>query len=183
MPIARGIPNAQDDETAVPLLEGEKDSAARDLLQSVLRSKGFVWCADSHSNSMYWSHAGASFEYKCLGRWWATLPRDQWPEGVDEYVLRDFDDISHPSEGIEGAVEAPETVGDRRQEVVFIGLGFGKYEKQQIIRETLDKCLLTEEEYKTYRSICFEQTENTEDPDGLLQSEFPTALESEYINY
>ena len=185
MPIVRGIPKADEsvEETANPLFENDEDSAVRDLLKSTLRSKGFVWCADSHSNSMYWSHAGSSFEYKCLGRWWATLPREQWPEGVDEYVLRDFDDISHPSEGTEGAERAPESVGDRRQEVVFIGLGFGKFTKQQIIRETLDKCLLTEEEYERYRSICFKQTEVTGDPDDILQTSFPTALESEYINY
>ena len=191
LPIARGIPESESDtrekEISKILFENQSDESeatAREVLKACLRSKGFVWCADSHSNSMYWSHAGASFEYKCLGRWWATLPRDQWPEGVDEYVLKDFDDISHPSEGMSGEEEeAPQSVGDRRQEVVFIGLGFGKFEKQELIRETLDRCLLTEEEYKTYRSICYEQTDATEDPDGLLHQAFPAILDSEYINY
>jgi G3E family GTPase len=197
LPIVRGIPEGEGGEeskettsssTNILLDDDSSSAAAKETLSSVLRSKGFVWCADSNSNSMYWSHAGASFEYKCLGRWWATLPRDQWPEGVDEYVLRDFDDVHHPSEGIvdriEGsAVKFPESVGDRRQEVVFIGLGFGKASKQRDIRETLDKCLLSEEEYEEYRSICFDKTEHTGDPDGLLQDRFPAAMESDYINY
>ena len=180
MPIARGIPETELSSEESTLFD---DSTTKQVLKSVLRSKGFVWCADSHSNSMYWSHAGASFEYKCLGRWWATLPRNEWPEGVDEYVLKDFDDISHPSEGVAGEMVAPESVGDRRQEVVFIGLGFGKLNKQEIIRNTLDKCLLTDQEYEKYRSICFEETEPNGDPDMLLHGTFPAVLESEYINY
>lgn len=193
LPIVRGIPEGEEEERKEITTASSTnsillaDDTSKETLSTVLRSKGFVWCADSHSNSMYWSHAGASFEYKCLGRWWATLPRDQWPEGVDEYVLRDFDDVHHPSEGIvaegDAAVQFPESVGDRRQEVVFIGLGFGKASKQRDIRETLDKCLLSEKEYDEYRSICFEKTEPTGDPDGLLQDRFPAAIESDYINY
>ena len=192
MPIARGIPQEEDSESNEESSENKKEysivptESAKEVLNGVLRSKGFVWCADSNSNSMYWSHAGTSFEYKCLGRWWATLPRDQWPEGVDEYVLRDFDDINHPSEGgedfgING--DRPTSVGDRRQEVVFIGLGFGQLSKQIEIRETLDQCLLSDQEYNEYRSICLDKTKSTEDPDGLLQQTFPTAMASEYVNY
>jgi G3E family GTPase len=193
MPIARGIPEAEEEQGKEITTASSTnnilvaDDSSRETLSAVLRSKGFVWCADSHSNSMYWSHAGASFEYKCLGRWWATLPRDEWPEGVDEYVLRDFDDVHHPSEGVvsdgDDVVQIPESVGDRRQEVVFIGLGFGKASKQRDIRETLDKCLLSEKEYDEYRSICFEKTGPAGDPDGLLQDRFPSAIESDYINY
>ena len=40
-----------------------------------------------------------------LGRWWADLPKEEWPPGADEEIMRDF----------EG------THGDRRQELVFIG--------------------------------------------------------------
>jgi len=210
LPIVRGLPDdpqqtqqeggaasaAAAAATPLSLLEVPEDSRA--VLGATLRSKGFVWCADSHSNSMYWSHAGASFEYKCLGQWWATLPRNQWPEGVDEYVLADFDDVHHPSENygndndtVDDATPLPESVGDRRQEVVFIGLKFGKASNQQCIRETLDKCLLTDDEYEDYRSIISgdctngndEETAAAADPDLLLQNRFPTVMESEYVNY
>jgi len=195
LPIARGLPDEDED---TPFSAGDElvvEDNSREVLRQVLRSKGFVWSADSHSNSMYWSHAGASFEYKCLGQWWATLPRSQWPEGVDEYVLDDFDDRNHPNEGIVGDNEndnendVPETVGDRRQEVVFIGLGFGQRSKQERIKETLDKCLLTDEEYDEYRSICVlghggkPEQEQQLPPEVVLQNRFPPVMESEYVNY
>ncbi|OEU10474.1 hypothetical protein FRACYDRAFT_164318, partial [Fragilariopsis cylindrus CCMP1102] len=101
---------------------------------STLRSKGFVWCASSNINSMYWSHSGISFDYKCLGQWWATVSRRVWPVGVDESK----------------ATRKIDTVGDRRQEIVFIGLGFDSPIKQKQIQDTLDHCLLTQNEYDEY---------------------------------
>ena len=53
------------------------DDDARRAWNLLLRSKGFAWTADSNIKSLYWSHAGRSFEMQCLGRWWATLPRAQ----------------------------------------------------------------------------------------------------------
>ena len=40
-----------------------------------------------------------------MGRWWADLEREKWPEGAEEEIMRDFEG-NH---------------GDRRQELVFIG--------------------------------------------------------------
>jgi G3E family GTPase len=70
MPISRGLPETSDEE---PLLKITQET--KDALQRVVRSKGFVWTADSNVAANYWSHAGTSFEMPCLGRWWATLPR------------------------------------------------------------------------------------------------------------
>mmetsp|Transcript_5010 Transcript_5010/g.14738 ORF Transcript_5010/g.14738 Transcript_5010/m.14738 type:complete len:573 (+) Transcript_5010:110-1828(+) len=88
LPVVRGVPEGEKSEIQ---MSAETES----VLKKCLRSKGFVWCAHSHTDALYWSHAGSSFELNCLGQWWATLPREQWPPGVDEYVLRDFDVPEH----------------------------------------------------------------------------------------
>ena len=66
-----------------------------------MRSKGFVWLAHSDVRAFYWSHAGAHFEMQLLGRWWASLPRDAWPEEQRAEIGADFAGAG----------------GDRRQEV------------------------------------------------------------------
>ena len=48
---------------------------------------------------------GQYLEIATLGRWWADLPREEWPPGAEEEITRDFEG-NH---------------GDRRQELVFIG--------------------------------------------------------------
>lgn len=76
LPVVRGVPSIEEDdeseETKLDLPDNTKT-----VLKSVLRSKGFVWCADSNVAALYWSHAGTSFDMQCLGRWWATLPRNE----------------------------------------------------------------------------------------------------------
>ena len=159
LPVVRGIPEIKE------TLEVAEDTSM--ALKLCLRSKGFLWCADSHKSAMYWSHAGASFELSCLGQWWATLPRNQWPEGVDDYVLKDFDDIEHDDSTNNVGV------GDRRQEIVFIGPNYGKY--QTTIRECLNQCLLTDSEYKEYQSMQSEESK--------LQARFANAIESKLVSY
>ena len=72
LPVSRGLPEQVDDEEPI---EGSEE--AKRALDTVVRSKGFLWLADSHVAANYWSHAGSSFELQCLGRWWSTLPRPQ----------------------------------------------------------------------------------------------------------
>ena len=111
--------------------------AARDLAADpsrtapfapVLRSKGFMWVAPESNVAYYWSHAGKHLEVSELGRWWAAVPREDWPEAHHASILEDFDE--------EGGQ------GDRRQELVFIGAGLD----EAAITEALDACLLTDEE-------------------------------------
>ena len=90
-------------------------------------SKGFCWCADSDDAALYWSHAGAMLEIDCLGRWWATLPQDRWPEEAVATILADFDDSNN----------SDNRVGDRLQELVFIGPRFGETRSQTLV----GKCL------------------------------------------
>ena len=92
----------------------------------VIRSKGFFWISSRPEFIGEVSQAGAFVRHQGIGRWWTTVPKDRWPEGpdfdalMDKYWNKDF--------------------GDRRQEIVFIGLKSEMDEKN--IRERLDACLI-----------------------------------------
>lgn len=92
------------------------------------RSKGFCWIATKHAFAAMWSQAGGSFRLEPAGRWWAVAPRENWP------------DSSEALSWIESKWEEP--YGDRRQELVMIGVNLDK----PATRALLDGCLLTDEE-------------------------------------
>lgn len=112
---------------------GEEAAVGSSPIQTVLRSKGFMWISNSHSTAFYWSHAGQHFEIRDEGEWWAALPDEDWPESEaqKEAIKVDF----------EGEY------GDRRQELVFIGANMDK----NAIFEQLDGALLTDEEMEMYK--------------------------------
>eukprot|EP00300_Choanocystis_sp_HF-7_P012492 c17913_g1_i3.p1 GENE.c17913_g1_i3~~c17913_g1_i3.p1 ORF type:complete len:605 (-),score=105.56 c17913_g1_i3:770-2494(-) len=107
---------------------------------SVLRSKGFFWLPTRSDISGEWSQAGIVLSLGHGAPWFANIPKDQWPEGSEEHIMRDFE---------------PE-FSDRRQEIVFIGANVN----QSVITKALDRCLLTKREMKSFRS----GTGNFEDP-------------------
>ena len=94
-----------------------------------MRSKGFAWWAKSHADALHSSHDGSTFELSCLGQWWATLPRDQWPAGVQELVLK----------------------------IVFVGPTLGDRSAQRVVSQSLDQCLDPGEEYEEDQSIVVKQ--------------------------
>ncbi|KAL9182827.1 hypothetical protein ACHAXT_004106 [Thalassiosira profunda] len=142
LPVVRGVPTIGNSEVQI-------DEGSKDVFGRVLRSKGFAWTADSNVKALYWSHAGSSFEMQCLGRWWATLPPSQWPEEARDSIMADFDSNDHDESA---ASSSSSTVGDRRQEIVFIGPGVGSEDSQSAIKSALDLCLLDDEEWANYRS-------------------------------
>lgn len=107
----------------------------RSPLQVVLRSKGFVWLSGSHTNAHYWSHAGQHLEIKDVGNWWDAVARSEWPtdQEAQKSILNDF--------------SKDESIGDRRQELVFIGIGMD----QATIESSLDQALLSDEELGEYK--------------------------------
>eukprot|EP00977_Amphora_coffeiformis_P020285 scaffold8037_cov146-Amphora_coffeaeformis.AAC.5 len=117
----------------------------------VLRSKGFTWLAPTqwsgimedawrHDTAMYLSHAGRHMSIDSAGKWWATIPRDS----LDKFFEKDME---HEKERILREDFVSEEFGDRRQELVFIGVDIDK----QAITQALEQCLLTDEEMETYR--------------------------------
>ena len=117
----------------------------------VLRSKGFTWLAPTqwsgimedawrHDTAMYLSHAGRHMSIDSAGKWWATIPREQMDKFFDG-------EMAHEKERILREDFVSEEFGDRRQELVFIGIDVDK----EAITKALDECLLTDEELETYR--------------------------------
>lgn len=97
---------------------------------NIMRSKGYLWIAGRDNQCGEWAHAGSVLEVKCGGCWMATLPREYWPpEGTDHHnqVLSDWHG---------------DTLGDRRQALVFIGQNL----KREAICAALDACLMTKDE-------------------------------------
>ena len=76
------------------------------------------------------------------------LPWDRWPEEAVATILFDFDDSNN----------SDNSIGDRRQELVFIGPRFGETRSQTLVGECLDQCLLTSDEYHLlYKTLDKEQ--------------------------
>jgi G3E family GTPase len=169
LPVVRGIPSVVV-ENFGDNNQNVADKTAASAFQSVLRSKGFSWIANSHIAALYWSQAGSSFEMSCLGRWWATLPRSEWPEEAVDTILSDFDDASYNDSDKSPQISA---VGDRRQELVFIGFfGSGAVadRTKNIICQTLDDCVLSDEEWVKYQNNCGSE-EDLQKAFGLLPLE------------
>ena len=101
----------------------------------VLRSKGFFWLASRNDVAGTLSQAGGACRHGPAGVWWAAQPRSEWPE----------DDDALAAEIAADWYGAPDdtTIGDRRQEIVMIGIGIDPARW----RAKLDACLLTDAEY------------------------------------
>lgn len=97
-------------------------------LSGVVRSKGYFWLASRPEYAGSWSQAGGVARQGLGGMWWASVPRDRWPD--DEQSLQFIE-----SNWIEG-------IGDARQELVFIGIEMNEAE----LRVKLNAALLTDKE-------------------------------------
>ena len=92
----------------------------------VIRAKGFFWLSSRPDFVGEVSQAGAFVRHQGIGRWWAAIPKNQWPDDTEfqkvmkQYWIKNY--------------------GDRRQEIVFIGLK-DEMDKDRI-RNILDECLV-----------------------------------------
>jgi G3E family GTPase len=94
----------------------------------VLRAKGFFWLASRHDQAGEWSQAGGVLTVGDAGGWIAVLDRADIEEDPELSAL---------------AAECwVEPYGDRRQEIVFIGVDLDR----ERIEAELDACLLTDDE-------------------------------------
>ena len=93
-------------------------------MPGVIRSKGHFWIATRPDWVAEFSLAGALSSVKPLGNWWATVPKERWPDNESaQAYLKDH---------------WVEPWGDRRQEIVFIGSGID----WPTLRARLDAALL-----------------------------------------
>ena len=98
--------------------------------KGVLRSKGYFWLASRYDFAGNWAQAGGACRHGAVGLWWSAVDPAQWPDDP-EY-------LAHIRENLD-----PE-FGDRRQELVFIGVGLD----EAAMRAKLDACLLNDEEMR-----------------------------------
>ncbi|HMP74604.1 MAG TPA: GTP-binding protein [Kiritimatiellia bacterium] len=106
------------------------DFFAGNKLEGVLRSKGVMWLASRPEIAGAWSQAGQTCQLDPGGLWWAALPESEWPE--DEEIRAEIAGVWEPG------------VGDRRQEVVMIGIGM---DRERLVAG-LNECLLTKDEMR-----------------------------------
>ena len=93
-------------------------------LDHVVRAKGHFWLATRPDWVGELAVAGSQTMTARMGRWWGSIPKNHWPDDdrFERFVLQHWDPVW----------------GDRRQELVFIGIGIGEAR----IRARLDACLL-----------------------------------------
>jgi len=97
----------------------------RGSLPRVMRSKGRIWVASDHTTSVEWSQAGMYTTLKGSFNWLPLGVRQKyWPEAAKAK----FEDSPY---------------GDRRQELVLIGISMDK----AAIRGSLDRAIVTDEEF------------------------------------
>lgn len=96
--------------------------------QGVVRSKGFFWLASFPKVAGTWSQAGAMARHGVAGYWWATVPKEEWPQDAEN---------RHSIES-----NWDERTGDARQEIVLIGMNM---DQSKLIAQ-FDTCLLNDEE-------------------------------------
>ena len=99
-----------------------------DMFDAVIRSKGFVWLAPQPDMVGVWSQAGEVISLNYGGDWWVVVPSAEWPDDAQlvASIEREF---------------AGE-FGDRRQELVIIGIDLDRSQ----ITQALNDCLLTDAE-------------------------------------
>ena len=95
---------------------------------NIIRSKGLFWLASRPNQAMIWGQAGGSVRTDSAGVWWSSMPfekRIQYPS------------FNENQSDIES--DWSKDFGDRKNEIVFIGLGLNREE----IEIALKNCLMT----------------------------------------
>jgi G3E family GTPase len=95
----------------------------------VVRSKGFFWLATRHDWVGEMQQAGGALQHKAAGFWWAAAPEAERPDPARARELL--------------GIEWDARWGDRRQELVFIGIEMD----EATLRRGLDAALLTDAEF------------------------------------
>ena len=90
-----------------PLVPDRFKAFIDSIWPGVIRAKGHFWLATRPEWVGELGQAGALVRTQALGRWWATIPKEHWPDDADwrDHLFSKWDPV----------------YGDRRQEIVFIG--------------------------------------------------------------
>ena len=119
-------------------------------IPGVLRAKGFFWLASRMDWVGELALAGGATETRPAGHWWASRYRVR--SGLSRpFALPDLDvrppaadELPDPAQRAALARQWVPAYGDRRQELVLIGVDL----PERTIRKALDRCLLRDEEWR-----------------------------------
>ncbi|WP_322058796.1 GTP-binding protein [Paraburkholderia sp. J63] len=102
--------------------------------KGVLRSKGFFWLATRNDVAGSLSQAGGVCRHGPAGTWWAAQPREDWPQDaeLEQEIAADWFGDANDTR-----------IGDRRQELVMIGVDIDPDAWQA----RLDACLVSDAEF------------------------------------
>lgn len=100
-----------------------------DKLSGIIRSKGSFWLANVNDYAISVQQAGELLSYNVEGKWLAAVIKEE-PELAGEY-----------SDYMKETFEGP--YGDRKQEIVFIGIELDK----ETVTQKLNSCLLNDDEF------------------------------------
>lgn len=107
-------------------------------MQGVLRCKGWFWLASRPEAVGLVQMAGASVQLEAVGEFWVGVPKEAWPDDPQELANIEASWTLDPQD---------EGVGDRRQEIVWIG----QMDAAALTAE-LDRCLISEPEWRALRA-------------------------------
>lgn len=152
------------DYEAVDATNIEKELLEQELIQnkknspfgSVIRSKGFFWLASRYIIRGEWSSAGSMLTMKGGIPWFSVTGIEMFPSEAAELIKKDM--IGEH--------------GDRRQELVFIGLNLN----EKALTQLLDSCLITDEELVDFNAL-IEKEKNLYKIEKRLISEFADGFE------
>jgi len=105
----------------------------------IIRAKGFFWLSTRPDYIGEVSQAGSLIRHQGFGVWWSSVDKKQWPDNEEfrDILKKHWDEKS----------------GDKRQEIVFIGLK----DKMDVdfVKRKLDECLIYDywESPEKYHSI------------------------------
>jgi G3E family GTPase len=108
-----------------------------DEWSGVLRSKGYFWIASRNDMAGTLSQVGQTCRHGPAGFWWIAQPPEEWPDDEAFKAELAHDWFTSPD------ANGEETVGDRRQELVLIGMQLDRDAWQR----KFDACLLTDAEF------------------------------------
>jgi len=166
-----------DDDAAAPAtaaqdaatLEAKRARAVANARRfgTILRSKGFVWLATRNDHVGEWSQAGCVGRLGTEAKWYCTAPPEAWPEDADERaaILLDYPDEERDVDPED--LDPVEAVGDRRQEIVFIGIDLRK----DALEAALDACLLTTREWMKQQAWQRRALGGADEPDPLADAD------------
>lgn len=94
----------------------------------IIRSKGIFWLATRYDYAGNWSQAGAICRNEMAGLWWDAVEKSRWPQDEESrYEIKKNFRGKH---------------GDRRQEIVLIGVNMDK----DLLTKMFDQALITNEQ-------------------------------------